>query len=202
VQDILKPWPAEWKESFDLVHQRLALVVGGRNQQQVLNNLGDLVKPGGWIQLIEATNNLPEETGPAFRNFVAVMEGVFTIMGSSLKLGDELPALVKNAGFVDVHDRILNTKLGATNPNPALAKQGTYSTTIAARGLAGFGASKATLGRSLHVPSANESIALPEGAIPLTAAQIVSMPDDMNAELAKDGAIYPLRVVWGRKPST
>jgi hypothetical protein len=101
------------------------------------------VKPGGWIQLIEATNNLPEETGPAFRNFVTVMKSIFAAMGSSLTLADELPALLKEAGFVDVHDRILNTKLGATNPNPALAKQGTYSTTVAARGLAGFGASKA-----------------------------------------------------------
>lgn len=142
VQDINKPWPAEWKEKFDFVHQRLALVGGGPNQQQVLESFGSLVKPGGWIQLIEATNQLPKSAGPAFRNFVTVMDGVFKMLGSSLKLTDELPGWLDAAGFVDVQDKVINTKLGAANPNPRLSKQGTYSTTIAAKGLASFGASK------------------------------------------------------------
>jgi hypothetical protein len=140
-QDINKPWPEEWKESFDLVHQRLVIVGAGPAQQQALGSLAALVKPGGWIQLIEATNELPEGTGPAFRNFIAVMKGVFTAFGSSLHPGNELSGWLQAAGFESVEDRVINTKLGATNPDPRLAKQGVYSTTVAARGLATFGKS-------------------------------------------------------------
>lgn len=142
MQDINKPWPEEWKESFDLVHQRLVLVGGGSAQQQVLGNLAALVKPGGWIQLIEATNELPDGTGPAFRNFVAVMQGVFVAMGSSVHLGNDLQGWLEAAGFENVENRILSLRLGAKNPDPKLAKQGVYSTTVAARGLATFGKSK------------------------------------------------------------
>lgn len=141
VQDINKPWPETWKESFDLVHQRLALVAGGPAQKEALANLAALVKPGGWIQLIEATNNLPEENGPAMRNFVAIMKGVFTAAGSSLDLGNELPGWVKELGFEEVQDIVANTKLGATNPDPNLAKQGIYSSNVAATGLAKYGQS-------------------------------------------------------------
>jgi len=142
VQDIHKPWPVEWKDSFDFVHQRLGLAGAGPSAQQIVNNLAALVKPGGWIQLIEATNNLPEENGPAMHNFVTVMKSVFMTFGTSLKLGDELPDILKAAGLEDVQDRIVSTKLGATNPNAHLAKQGIYSTTVGANGLAKFGSSE------------------------------------------------------------
>lgn len=49
VQDIKKPWPADWQGKFDFVHQRLALVGGGPAQQQALHNLTALVNPRGWI---------------------------------------------------------------------------------------------------------------------------------------------------------
>lgn len=142
VQDMNQPWPEEWKGSFDLVHQRLALVGAGPGGQQVIEKLAALVKPGGWMQLIEATNNLPEEDGPAMRNLVTVMKGVFKTYGASLNLGTELPGMLSAAGFEDVQSRIANTKLGAINPNKQLARQGVYSTMIAARGLAKFGGSK------------------------------------------------------------
>lgn len=135
-QDINKPWPEEWKETFDFVHQRLALVGSGPAAQQAIGNLAALVKPGGWIQLIEATNDLPEETGPAMRNFVTIMKGVFSMFGASLSLGNDLPALVKTAGFENVQDRIAMLKLGAKNPKPRIAAQGIYSTGVAAAQLA------------------------------------------------------------------
>jgi hypothetical protein len=134
------------------VHQRLALVGGGPNQQQILGTLAQLVKPGGWIQLIEATNQLPDESGPAFCNFMTVMKALFAALGASFRLTDELPGWLEQAGFVDVQHRDINTKLGATNPNPKLAKQGVYSTTVAARGLANFGKCES------HNPESPESL--------------------------------------------
>ena len=90
VQDISKPWPAEWKESFDLVHQRLALMAIGAPASQMVQHLAALVKPGGWIQLIEATNELPENTKPALQNFVHVLQGICSVQGTSKHLGNEL----------------------------------------------------------------------------------------------------------------
>ncbi|KAL1592632.1 hypothetical protein SLS60_011048 [Paraconiothyrium brasiliense] len=182
IQDITKPWPAEWKEGFDFVHQRLALAAGGPIQKHIVSHLGDLVKPGGWIQLIEASNETHESHGPAFRNFVTIIKSIYTVFNGSLKLCEEIPVWLKEAGFVDIGYRDIDTKLGALNPDPVLAKQGVYSTTIAARGLVHFGST------------------LPVGAIPLSPEQIVNNPDDLNAELAKTGAVYPLRIVWARKP--
>jgi hypothetical protein len=142
VQDITKPWPAEWKERFDLVHQRLALAVGGPIQKHIVFSVGELVKPGGWIQLIEATNETLESHGPVFRTFVAMIKGTYAVFGSSFQLIQDFLLWLKEAGFVNVQHRDINTKLGAINPNPQLAKQGVYSTTVAARGLADFGSSK------------------------------------------------------------
>ncbi|PVI02637.1 hypothetical protein DM02DRAFT_701096 [Periconia macrospinosa] len=116
-QDINKPWPEEWKDSFDLVHQRLALAVAGPAQQQVVNTLSALVKPGGWIQLIEATNVLPDEDGPAMHNLVKVIKGAFSAFGGSLELARELPGWLKEAG---------------------LGRQGVHATTVAAKGLSEF----------------------------------------------------------------
>ena len=45
------------------------------------------------------------------------------------------------------------------------------------------------------------STALPEGDIPLSKEQLETMPDELKAELTEKGGIYPLHVVWGRKPA-
>ncbi|CAI6341166.1 unnamed protein product [Periconia digitata] len=179
-----KPWPVEWKESFDFVHQRLALAAGGPMQKDIVNILGGLVKPGGWIQLIEASNEELPSHGPAFKNFVTIIKSIYTVFRGSLNLIEDIPAWLKEAGFVDVEYKDIDTKLGALNPNPQLAKQGVYSTTVAAKGLAHFAST------------------LPAGAIPLTSEQIANHPDELKAELAKTGAIYPLRIIWGRKLSS
>ncbi|KAF2267211.1 S-adenosyl-L-methionine-dependent methyltransferase, partial [Lojkania enalia] len=123
-QNINEEWPQEWKGSFDLVHQRLALAGGGSAQKPAVLRLVDLVKPGGWIQLIEATNVLPEGNGEVMRGFVGLMNDVFTIMGANLKLMEDLPGWLEEAGLVDVQSKLVELNLGPLNPNPRLATQG------------------------------------------------------------------------------
>jgi gliotoxin biosynthesis N-methyltransferase len=142
IQDINKQWPEVWLNSFDVVHQRLALVGAGPNAQAALKNISELVKPGGWIQLIEADNVLTDANGPAMHDFVQLMKDVFTTIGTTLNLSRELSGWVKEDGFLHVQERVFNVLLGATNPNPQLAKRGVYSTLVAATGLATFGKSK------------------------------------------------------------
>lgn len=140
-QDINQPWPEDWLDRFDLVHQRLVLVGGGTKQKEAVESLGKLVKPGGWIQLIEGVNELPDGCGPAMHDFITTMEGVFTFMGFSLTFSEKIPGWLKSAGFVDIRERIVSTKLGAQNPEPTLARMGVFATSGAARGLATYGKS-------------------------------------------------------------
>lgn len=54
VQDITKPWPADFINSFDFIHSRLGLGgCGPFGPENAVKNMIELVKPGGWIQLDE-----------------------------------------------------------------------------------------------------------------------------------------------------
>ncbi|RYP49412.1 hypothetical protein DL768_004885 [Monosporascus sp. mg162] len=180
-QDINQPWPTEWEGQFDFVHQRLVLVGAGPKQKEALQSLGGLVKPGGWIQVIEATNKLPEGCGPVMHAFVELMNAVFETMGADLNLADRLPEWLEGAGFVDIQDRLISMKLGARNSDATLASRGVFSTSTAARGLAQFGKT------------------LPPGKISLSSEKLDTLGSDLEEELKKVGGVYPLRVVWGRK---
>jgi gliotoxin biosynthesis N-methyltransferase len=147
VQDINKPWPEDWKNSFDFVHQRLAMVGAGPNGQGALKNLSELVKPGGWIQLIEAENVPEESDGPAMHDFVQVMKDIFVFVGAGLKLSHQMAEWLKADGFADMEERVFVCQMGATNPNPQLAKQGVFSMGVAATGLVTF--AKSTLSRAI-----------------------------------------------------
>ncbi|KAH6657436.1 hypothetical protein BKA67DRAFT_555263 [Truncatella angustata] len=182
VHDINKPWPEEWAGHFDFVHQRLVLVSAGARQEQALHSLGALVKPGGWIQVIEATNELPEGCGPVMHAFVDVMNGVFKFMDADLKLTDQIPGWLKGAGFVDIQDRNVPLKFGAQNPDATLAGQGVFSTSAAAGGLGKFAQT------------------LPQGTISLPAEKLDTLGSDLDKELKEVGGVYPLRVIWGHKP--
>ncbi|KAI1421989.1 hypothetical protein F5Y12DRAFT_661069 [Xylaria sp. FL1777] len=181
IQDVNKPWPADWKESFDFVHQRLVLVAAGSTQREALQSLGELVKPGGWIQLIEATNVLPEDSGPVMHSFVKVMNAVFDVMGADLAVTEKIPQWLEEAGFVDVHEKTVPMNLGAVNRDPTLASRGVFSTSAAATGLSKFAKT------------------LPAGAAGMPIEKLDTLGADLQGELMKLGAVYPLRVVWGRK---
>jgi chemotaxis methyl-accepting protein methylase len=55
VQNLLEEWPAEDKEAYDLVHQRYCLALFTPAQdQEIIERLWELVKPGGYIQYVES----------------------------------------------------------------------------------------------------------------------------------------------------
>ncbi|OCL14894.1 S-adenosyl-L-methionine-dependent methyltransferase [Glonium stellatum] len=181
VQDIKKSWPEDWKGTFDLVHQRLALVGAGPAQKEAVLNLAALVKPNGWIQLMEAENVFVDDQGPAMYDFVRLMKDMFIIMGAKIDLTRQIPGWLEEAGFTDIQDRLIDMKIGATNPNPRLAKQGVYSTAISATALSRFGKS------------------LPPEKISLSQEKLDTLVTDLRTELFERGAVYPMRVVWARK---
>lgn len=55
MQNVLEEWPSEEKEKFDLVHQRYCLSqFSVEKNTAVIKRLFGLVKPGGWIQIVES----------------------------------------------------------------------------------------------------------------------------------------------------
>ncbi|KAI0146900.1 hypothetical protein GGR57DRAFT_494179 [Xylariaceae sp. FL1272] len=183
IQDVKQPWPKDWEGQFDLVHQRLVLVAAGAEQKKATLAYAGLVKPGGWIQLIEATNELREGYGPNMRAFVQLMRAIFKHMGADVDLMQHLAGWLEEAGFTDIKSRDIEMKIGATNPEPDLARRGVISTGIAVTGLSQFGKS------------------LPHGALPFPVEKLDTLPSDLKEELKEVGAIYPLRVVWAHKPT-
>lgn len=181
IQDINEPWPEEWKGTFDLVHQRLVVAGGGSKQREAIQALAALVKPGGWIQLIEATNKFPDSNGPAMKDLVVTMHAMMTFLGANLQVADKMGDWLEEAGFVDVQSCVIQTKLGATNPDATLAKRGVFSTATVAQSLATFGKS------------------LPPGTLSLSPERLDALSSDVREELIARGAIFPMRVVWARK---
>ena len=138
IQNINEQWPEKWHSFFDIVHQRLALVGAGPGARTALGRLLELLKPGGWIQLIEADNRVDERDGPAMHDFLELMKHVFTAMGANFHFARQIHGWLEEAGLINAQERVVNSYMGATNKNTQLAAQGVLSTSTAAAGLVEF----------------------------------------------------------------
>ena len=125
VQRIDDPWPQDWSSSFDYVHQRL--VIPGCETipaSTAIKHLCDLVKPGGWIELIEQDHNQPNPG--AFAKAEGVLREIFTVAGSGYDYPLKMKGWLEDAGIEDVHQEIFDVPVGAKNPNPDLARKSTW----------------------------------------------------------------------------
>ena len=114
-QDISKPWPMDLLNKYDLVHQRLVLLHHGPNLTNIINGLCELVKPGGWIQLVEGDINDHTQVGPAGTQFLTVVSEFVSTLGGSGDFLDRIPDLLDKNGFDRVQVRHFTTRLGALN---------------------------------------------------------------------------------------
>ncbi|KAH6649202.1 S-adenosyl-L-methionine-dependent methyltransferase [Chaetomium tenue] len=188
VQDIKKPWPESQHGQFDLVHQRLALLGAGSNPSASIAHLNALVKPGGWIQISEGTMDFPpdvvsDERMPAYCDMLRLMRAVAGVVGAEWHLGWTLRGLLEAAGFTDISEEDVMLNIGQTNKDEGLAREGAETCSIAVQGLSKFAQNFG-----------------PEKQ-PLSAERYKTLAADLEKELAEKGAVYPLKVVWGRKPA-
>jgi len=76
-QDINMEWPNDWAGTFDFVHQRAVLSVTGTfdGAVQATTGLSRLVKPGGWIQIVDShmpNENFDARDLPSLRMFKTI----------------------------------------------------------------------------------------------------------------------------------
>lgn len=114
-QSMTEPWPTDWQSTFDLVHSRMALPgVGLHPLEDVIKNLVALVKPGGWIQLVEMDWD-GWEGGPTLGLFHDAMKQLVAMVtnGQGVDMCPRLTAMLEDAGLTNLQHKIISVPLGA-----------------------------------------------------------------------------------------
>ncbi|KAI0411482.1 hypothetical protein F5X98DRAFT_46755 [Xylaria grammica] len=178
-QSITKAWPSEWNCTFDLVHQRMALAAAGKGDvREALQRLIGLVKPGGWIQLVEPDHSA--SATPAMQDFFKLLSDVFAFMGTSTGYATQLHKWLAEEGLESVEERVFDVPLGKSSRNDALSKKSARMIELVMKGLIEVGRTIPTL---------------------LSATELDTLIQRAQEELAQTGDIFRLHCVWGRKPS-
>lgn len=134
VQDVNKPWPSEWKKSFDLVHMRFGILAAGSTPHAVIDSLLSLVKPGGWFQSVEPEFSSTEEDPLAARQYIDLLNELQAVRGMT-GVVPQIPRWMEEAGFVDVHEEMITFSMGAKSSDPHIAGISMKSTAVAIEGL-------------------------------------------------------------------
>ncbi len=179
-QSMTEAWPTQWKGTFDLVHSRLALPGVGLNPlSNAVTNLISLVKPGGWIQLVEIEWQ-EWDAGPVLEEFRRALKQLMSTVsnGQGVDMKDGLSEMFKTAGLVNVQDTVVDVSVGAKAKEEVrqLSLQSMFST-------ASFAA--VTLSK---LPSVDHG------------ADLGTLTDRLVAELRETGGAYKLFVLWAQKP--
>jgi hypothetical protein len=175
-----EPWPLQWQETFDLVHSRMALPgVGLSSLEDAVTNLVKLVKPSGWIQLVEMQWQ-DWDAGPVLQEFQQAMRRLVGMVtnGQGVDMREGLTALFEKAGLTKVQHAIFAVPVGvkAKEDVRELSLQSMFAT-----------ASFATATLKKLQPVELE-------------ADIDSLPARLVGELRKTGGSYKLFALWAQKP--
>ncbi|KND88249.1 hypothetical protein TOPH_07111, partial [Tolypocladium ophioglossoides CBS 100239] len=137
VQDVLRPFPDSWLGTFDLVHQRFVLAAAAAKGRESVLGLCSLVKPGGWIQLVEMQSTVGEDDGPAVHQLVELVNELHVKIGAPRNLADlaVLERHVRAAGFQRVGTMLAPGTLGAKVPDPNFRELALKSSLDSAAGL-------------------------------------------------------------------
>ncbi|KAL1593217.1 hypothetical protein SLS60_010825 [Paraconiothyrium brasiliense] len=107
VQDATKSWPEEWSGKFDLVHQRFAMAVArsAPDTRLLVQRLADMVKPGGWIQLVDLQDWRSDTDGPAWQEYFICLRDMIKCIGSSLQGIESAKGWFEELGLVDIQKK-------------------------------------------------------------------------------------------------
>lgn len=183
-QSMTEPWPKEWEGRFDLVHSRMALPGVGTNPlDEAVRNLIALVKPGGWIQLVEMEwcEEMMKSGGPWTQKFTQAIKELFSMVssGQGVDLREKLTPMLEAAGLVNIDYKILVTPFGA------LANEKIRPTSEASLFATSMGVSMTTK-------------MLPP--LSISREDLDAMPPKMLEEVKQAGWKMTHFALWGQKP--
>lgn len=180
-QSMTESWPTDWQGTFDLVHSRMALPgIGLHPLADVIESLVALVKPGGWIQLVEM-NWDGWEGGPALGLFHKAMKQLVAMVtnGQGVDMRPRVTAVLKDVGLTNLRHQIISVPLGAKAKEEVqkLSLQSMFATASFARD---------TLKKLPPIDVAGDVLD--------------SMPEALVQELREGGGEYKFFAVWAQKP--
>ncbi|KAI0907101.1 methyltransferase SirN-like protein [Ustulina deusta] len=196
IHDIAKPWPAELQGTCDLVHQRFTIPGGTKTAtaREIVGHLCRLVKPGGWIQLVEmdVTGTVH---GPAMSDAWAATGAFLTAAGAGTDYAKSMAGWLKGEGFDNVSDHRVDLDVGARYPD---AEWGVRAFTGV------VGACKSEL-NSLFYPAAVADLRSLRFRLVMKLdvpdSVLKDLPERARKEMIERGGIYPLVFATGQKPA-
>jgi hypothetical protein len=143
VQDATKPWPEQWNEKFDLVHQRLSIAAAGDEKatKSAVQSLVQMVKPGGWIQVVDLQDWTSDLDGPAWKDFTIVIGDLIKTVGSSLERIEQVKGWFEELGLANVEEKVFEANYG-TRDEKSLETIGKRSGLSTARSILSVATSK------------------------------------------------------------
>ncbi|CAD6577326.1 MAG: hypothetical protein ASARMPRED_008221 [Alectoria sarmentosa] len=139
VHNMTTPYPASWTGHFDLVHQRLALPgCGNYPLRSAVASLVTLLKPGGWIQLLEADHSGPGSEGLATKDAFKLIKELFRKSGIDYEYAQLMKGWLLEMGLEEVEERVLDVPLGKSNAKKEMGEMGARSFGSATAGLVAF----------------------------------------------------------------
>lgn len=114
-QSVFDPWPPEDQEAYDLVHQRLLLAIFSPDKSKAaVEGLFSLVKPGGYIQLVESDLlSFDREGHPGMTMFMDFAEKAFPMANMNHIAGRFLKEWLEGAGAIDIEQKQFTYGMGA-----------------------------------------------------------------------------------------
>ncbi|KAJ5894545.1 hypothetical protein N7495_006236 [Penicillium taxi] len=181
LQSIFDPWPVNFQNSFDVVHQRFVLTVGSNETaQEAVKMLFSCVKPGGWIELHEG-NMLSIQEGPkhaAFMKFRDTMVNAWAAIGNQPSPGLFLVPWLRSIGALNIYESVQTIKVGAASDDE---EQGERAITVLLHLLDGM------------------KIMLSDKPGQLTCKEFDDLRKQLEVELRTVGNVYCYHLAWAQK---
>jgi gliotoxin biosynthesis N-methyltransferase len=128
-----QPWPEDWAETFDIVHQRMALPAAGRSAVLgTLRAFAGLLKPGGWMQLVEPDHSITK--GPAMADFFRLLSDILKFMETGPDYAPQLKGWMADIGLVDIQEQTFDVPIGKGSP-PGMEDKSARMMELAINGL-------------------------------------------------------------------
>ncbi|KND88298.1 hypothetical protein TOPH_07103 [Tolypocladium ophioglossoides CBS 100239] len=178
-QSFKEPWPDHLLNSLDLVHVRGSLAGSAPDKPiDVVKNIVTLVKPGGWVQLMEMNAFQPPAgtLGPAMTDFAKMTSEVWTGIGVG-DFANQMKSMLEEAGLQNVQEKRILCDIGKLAKPELRAKS--------ANGITGPVAPLTSVARSVQTSFNGE--------------QLDALPGRVKTELESEGGRIQEIVVWGQR---
>ncbi|RYP44323.1 hypothetical protein DL768_009203 [Monosporascus sp. mg162] len=119
-QSIKESFPEAWQGSFDVVHQRLVMAAAApeKTPSDVVTNLASLLRPGGWLQMVEVAATPVPNNPTAVNQYIDMLDTLYGNLYGNTSLNKSnlwgnLPRSMMEAGLKKVQQKEVLVGYGA-----------------------------------------------------------------------------------------